>query len=130
MYPFMPWGTDFPSSSTITASIPGTGNVAEPGFIETVSIPVHALAMIPPVSVCHHVSTIGQFSLPIVLKYHIHTSGLIGSPTVPNKRSEDRSNELGIASPNFIYIRKAVGVVYRIVAPCFSMIAQYLSGFG
>src|SRR5687767_5205698 len=110
---------------------PGNGNVAEPGFIGIVSsIPVHALIIMPPVSVCHQVSIIGQFSLPIVLKYHIHTSGLIGSPTVPNKRSEDKSNELGIASPNLIYMRKAVGVVYRIVAPCFSIIFQYLSGFG
>jgi hypothetical protein len=84
----------------------------------------------PPVSVCHHVSTIGQFPLPIVLKYHCHTSGLIGSPTVPNKRRDDKSNDLGVLSPNFMYIRKAVGVVYNIVAPCFSTIAQYLSGVG
>src|ERR671922_2038975 len=122
--------TGLPLSSTTAASTPGTGKVAEPGFIGIVSMPVHILIIIPPVSVCHHVSIIGQFSLPIVLKYHIHTSGLIGSPTVPNKRSEDRSNELGIASPNFIYIRKAVGVVCKIVAPCFSTIFQYLSGFG
>jgi hypothetical protein len=91
---------------------------------------VHELTIIPPVSVCHHVSTIGQFSFPIVLKYHIHTSGLIGSPTVPSRRKDDRSNELGIAFPYFMYIRKAVGVVYRIVTPYFSTISQYLSGFG
>ena len=36
-----------------------------------------------PVSVCHHVSMIGQFSLPTYLWYHIHASGLIGSPTEP-----------------------------------------------
>ena len=40
-------------------------------------------------TVCHHVSTIEQFSFPIVLKYH--TSGLIGSPVVPNRRSDDKS---------------------------------------
>jgi hypothetical protein len=96
----------------------------------TDSMPVHVLIIMPPVSVCHHVSTMGQFSFPIVLKYHIQTSGLIGSPTVPNRRSEDRSNELGIVFPNFIYILRAVGVVYRIVAPCFSTMSQYLSGFG
>src|SRR5690242_17563459 len=113
------------------ASIPGKGNAAEPGFIGiSESRPVQAPIIIPPVSVCHHVSTIGQFSFPIVLKYHIHTSGLIGSPTVPSRRKDDRSNELGIAFPYFMYIRKAVGVVYRIVTPYFSMISQYLSGFG
>src|SRR4029079_17350057 len=67
--------------------------------------------MIPPVSVCHHVSMIGHCSFPMVLKYHIQTSGLIGSPTVPNKRRVDRSKELGISDPYFIYIRSDVGVV-------------------
>src|SRR6266487_1349215 len=129
-YPFLSGVTGFPFSSTTTASIPGKEKVPEPGFIGTISMPVHAPIMMPPVSVCHHVSTIGQFSFPIVLKYHIHTSGLIGSPTVPNRRSEDKSKELGILFPNLIYIRRAVGVVYRIVAPCFSTISQYLSGFG
>src|ERR671918_121865 len=131
-YPFLLEATELPSfSSTMSIYIPGNGNVAEPGFIGILSsISVQALIIIPPVSVCHQVSIIGQFSFPIVLKYHSHTSGLIGSPTVPNKRNEDRSNELGISSPNFIYIRNAVGVVYKIVAPCFSTIFQYLSGFG
>jgi hypothetical protein len=32
---------------------------------------------------CHQVSTIGHFSLPTTLLYHLHASGLIGSPTVP-----------------------------------------------
>jgi hypothetical protein len=41
----------------------------------------------PPVSVCHQVSTIGQRSLPISRRYQIHASGLIGSPTVPSSRS-------------------------------------------
>ena len=47
--------------------------------------------MIAPVSVCHHVSTIGQRSPPIVWWYHIHASGLIGSPTEPSRRRRDRS---------------------------------------
>ena len=37
-----------------------------------------------PVSVCHHVSTIGHEDSPTTLKYHSHASGLIGSPTVPS----------------------------------------------
>src|ERR687885_1595387 len=122
--------TGLPLSSITEASTPGTGKVAEPGFIGRVSMPVHILSIIPPVSVCHHVSIIGQFSLPIVLKYHIHTSGLMGSPTVPSSLSDERSKELGIALPYFMYRRSAVGVVYSMVAPCFSTIAQYLSGFG
>ncbi len=34
-----------------------------------------------PVSVCHHVSTIGQRSPPMCSWYQTHASGLIGSPT-------------------------------------------------
>jgi hypothetical protein len=65
----------------------------------------------PPVSVCHHVSIIGQFDFPIVLKYQTHTSGFIGSPTVPRSLSDERLNEFGILSPNFMNILSAVGVV-------------------
>jgi hypothetical protein len=67
--------------------------------------------MIPPVSVCHHVSTIGQRSLPIVLRYHIHASGLIGSPTVPSNRRLDRSCLNGHCSPQRMNARIAVGAV-------------------
>ena len=45
--------------------------------------PVCGEISIPPVSVCHHVSTIGQLEFPGTSKYHFHASGLIGSPTVP-----------------------------------------------
>src|SRR4051812_10035305 len=105
MYPFVPGSTGLPFSSTIAVSMPGTAKVAEPGFIGIVSIHVHILSIIPPVSVCHHVSTIGQLSLPIVLKYQDQTSGFIGSPTVPSSLRDERSNEFGIASPYFMYIR-------------------------
>src|SRR6058998_3049119 len=54
---------------------------------------------IMPVSVCHHVSTIGQRSPPIVLWYHRHASGLIGSPTVPRRRRLERSCFFGHSSP-------------------------------
>ena len=70
-----------PASSTTSAEIPGSGNVADPGFV--VVAPGSGLIMIPPVSVCHHVSTTGQRPPPITSRYHIHASGLIGSPTEP-----------------------------------------------
>ena len=55
--------------------------------------------MMPPVSVCHQVSTIGQRRPPITRWYHIQASGLMGSPTVPSTRSDDRSCFLGCSSP-------------------------------
>ena len=67
--------------------------------------------MIAPVSVCHHVSTIGAVLPPMILRYHIHASGLIGSPTEPSRRSDDRSNFFGIARPIFMNERMAVGAV-------------------
>ena len=41
----------------------------------------------------------------------VHTSGFIGSPTVPSNRNDERSKEFGMSSPNFINILSAVGVV-------------------
>ena len=70
-----------PSLSTITGFIPKNGLVADPGFKSIA--PVCGLINIPPVSVCHQVSTIGQLPLPTTLLYHSQASGLIGSPTVP-----------------------------------------------
>ncbi len=75
--------------------------------------------MIAPVSVCHQVSTIGVRSPPMTRRYHIHASGLIGSPTQPSTRSEDRSKPAGTDSPHFMKVRIAVGAVYRIVTPYF-----------
>ena len=85
-YPPWPSATGLALSSTIFALIPGIGRIAEPGLVEV--IPGNGEIMIAPVSVCHHVSTIGQRSPPIISRYHIQASGLIGSPTVPNKRSD------------------------------------------
>ena len=110
-YPFFPDAVAWPFSSTTAISVPGIGLVAEPGFSEIVSSPGSGESIIPPVSVCHHVSTIGHFDFPIIVKYQRHTSGFIGSPTVPKSLSEERSNELGSVSPNFINILNAVGVV-------------------
>ena len=44
-------------------------------------------------------------------RYHIQASGLIGSPTEPSSRSEDRSCLAGISSPHFMNVRIAVGAV-------------------
>ena len=82
-------GSSFPCSSTTVISVPGIGLVAEPGFSGIVSSPGSGESIIPPVSVCHHVSTIGHFDFPIVLKYQRQTSGFIGSPTVPKSLSEE-----------------------------------------
>ena len=67
--------------------------------------------MIAPVSVCHHVSTIGQRSPPMCSWYHIHASGLIGSPTEPSSRSDDRSCFAGHSVPHVMNARIAVGAV-------------------
>ena len=80
--------------------------------------------MIPPVSVCHQVSTIGHFSPPITRWYHIHASGLIGSPTVPSTRSDDRSWAAASSVPHFMNVRMAVGAVYSWVTPYRSMMSH------
>ena len=69
--------------------MPGKGTVADPGL--SVVSPGSGVIMMPPVSVCHHVSTIGQRPPPMCFQYQTHASGLIGSPTVPSRRSELRS---------------------------------------
>ena len=89
--------------------MPGSGNVADPGLV--VVAPGNGLIMIPPVSVCHHVSTTGQLSPPMFSRYHIHASGLIGSPTDPSRRSDDRSCLAGSSAPHFMNVRIAVGAV-------------------
>jgi hypothetical protein len=44
-------------------------------------------------------------------RYHIQASGLIGSPTLPSTRSDDRSNFSGIWLPHFMKVRINVGAV-------------------
>src|SRR5690606_7625470 len=106
-----PWlePTDVPSRVTTSTTIPGSGRVADPGFVGVA--PGSGEIMIAPVSVCHHVSTTGQRSPPIVLRYHIHASGLIGSPTEPSRRNDDRSCLAGHSSPHRMNARIAVGAV-------------------
>ena len=57
-------GTSLPASSTTLGTMPKNGSVAEPGFVGVT--PGSGVTMMAPVSVCHHVSTIGQRFLPMV----------------------------------------------------------------
>jgi hypothetical protein len=98
-----------PSASTICGTTPKKGRVAEPGL--SAVAPGNGVIRIPPVSVCHQVSTIGQRPLPTTLEYHIQASGLIGSPTVPSRRSEARLVAVTGPSPSRISARIAVGAV-------------------
>src|SRR5690606_21847666 len=104
-----PGFTGLPSSSPTSAAIPGRGMVADPGLV--VVTPGSGEIMLAPVSVCHHVSTIGQFLRPMFSWYQIQASGLMGSPTVPSSRSDDRSCLAGCSSPHFMNARMAVGAV-------------------
>ena len=105
----MPWSVSLPCSSRTAASTPKKGSVAEPGFVGVQ--PGIGVIMWPPVSVCHQVSTIGQRSAPMLRWYQSHASGLIGSPTEPRRRSEDRSCFFTHSSPHFMKARMAVGAV-------------------
>ena len=91
------------------ASTPGNGFVAEPGF--SVVTPGSGVISTIPVSVCHHVSTIGVRSPPMCSRYQIHASGLIGSPTDPSRRSDVRSCFAAYSGPHFMCDRIAVGAV-------------------
>ena len=102
-------GTDDPAASTTSASIPGIASVADPGFSEV--MPGSGEIRIAPVSVCHHVSTIGQRSPPMYVQYQTQASGLIGSPTLPSSRSDDRSCLAGCWVPQRMNERIAVGAV-------------------
>src|SRR3954451_9525997 len=91
----------------MSAKIPGSGSVAEPGLVGVA--PGSGVIMWPPVSVCHQVSTIGQRVPPTTSWYHIHASGLIGSPTVPRTRSDDRSYFFGRSPPALMRERMGGG---------------------
>ena len=95
--------------STNTGCIPKNGLVADPGFVSVA--PGSGVIKIPPVSVCHQVSTIGHFPFPIILLYQFHASGLIGSPTLPKILKLERFVFLTGSSPAAINARIAVGAV-------------------
>src|SRR5690348_17956464 len=102
--------------------MPGNGVMAEPGLVSVT--PGSGLIMMAPVSVCHQVSTTGALPRPMFSRYQIQASGLIGSPTLPIRRSDDRSYLAGMSSPHFIIVRISVGAVYRIVTPYSCTISQ------
>ena len=59
-----PTATGSPLSVRIWALMPGNGRVADPGLV--LVRPGSGVIMIAPVSVCHHVSTTGQRSRPML----------------------------------------------------------------
>src|SRR3954469_23684667 len=98
-----------PSRLTTCGSTPKNGRAQLPGLAGV--IPGSGVIMIAPVSVCHQVSTIGQRPPPMISWYHIHASGLIGSPTLPSRRRDDMSWRLGNSLPQRTNARIAVGAV-------------------
>src|SRR6476659_435561 len=118
----------FPFSSTNTGCTPGSGNVAQDGFAGVT--PARFEIRQAPVSVCHHVSTIGHFFLPICSSYQCHASSLIGSPTVPNIFNEERFFPCNGPRPKPIKLLMAVGAVYKIFTLNLSMISQNLPASG
>src|SRR5207342_2641162 len=115
-------------SSTSKGCTPGNGNVAQLGFAGVT--PARFEINVPPVSVCHHVSTMGLFFLPIFSSYQCQASSFIGSPTVPNTCSEERSLPSKGFSPKPIKLLMAVGAVYKIFTLYLSIISQNLPASG
>ena len=58
--------------------------------------------------------------------HHFHASALIGSPTEPSTRRDDRSYRVTQLASDFIRSRSAVGAVYSCVSFNRSTISQYL----
>ena len=79
----------FPFSSIKQGTIPGIGKVANDGIAGV--IPAKFEIKMPPVSVCHQVSTIGHLFFPMFVLYQCQASSFIGSPTDPNTFKEDKS---------------------------------------
>ena len=104
-----PTGMRSPLSLRISALMPGKAWVAEPGLVRV--RPGSGVIMIAPVSVCHHVSTIGQWLPPMCRWYQTQASGLIGSPTDPKSRSVFKLCLAGHSVPHFMNARIAVGAV-------------------
>jgi hypothetical protein len=74
-------------------------------------MPGSGVIRIIPVSVCHQVSTTGVRSPPMYSRYQTQASGLIGSPTEPSRRREERSCFWACSGPHFMCVRIAVGAV-------------------
>jgi hypothetical protein len=67
--------------------------------------------MMPPVSVCHQVSTIGHFSLPITLAVPTSTLGIDRLTHRAERRSDDRSCFSDVVITPAMKARIAVGAV-------------------
>src|SRR3984957_315567 len=108
----LPCSISPPASSNRAADTPGSARVTEPGLAAV--RPGSGEIMMQPVSVCHQVSTIGQRSAPMTVWYHSQALGLIGSPTEPSSRKQDRSCLAGDSAPHFMQARMAVGAVEKV----------------
>jgi acetyl-CoA synthetase len=116
--PLVPGSCTLPLPGISTAIVDEAGNDMPNGSGGILVVkPGRGLIICPPVSVCHQVSTMGQRSPPMCRWYHIHASGLIGSPTEPSRRRLDRSWRSGHCDPHFMKVRMAVGAVYSWVTP-------------
>ncbi len=62
--PRSPAPASAPSAPMTFGSTPKNGSAADPGFMSTA--PGMDVIITPPVSVCHHVSTMGQVPCPTV----------------------------------------------------------------
>src|SRR5665213_2959516 len=118
----------FPFSSINTGCTPGRGSVAQLGIAGVT--PAKVEIKIPPVSVCHQVSTIGHLFLPIFSSYQCHASSLIGSPTLPKTFNVDISFPSNGSNPKLIRLLMAVGAVYKVFTLYLSMISQNLPASG
>src|SRR6204780_5079006 len=103
----LPSSISSPASPNRAADTPGSGRVAEPGLVAV--RPGSGEIMMAPVSVCHQVSTIGQRSPPMTVWYHSQALGLIGSPTEPSSRKQERSCLAGYWAPHFMQARRGAG---------------------
>src|SRR5690349_337992 len=108
--------------------MPGKGKVAYPGLVGVT--PAMGAIIIPPVSVCHQVSVIGQRFFPILSSYQCQASSLIGSPTEPSLVSEFKSLPWIGSRPKLISERIAVGAVYKIFTLYFCTISHIRPEFG
>ena len=93
----------------MTGRTPKKGFVAEPGFKSVA--PGSGDMRMPPVSVCHQVSTTGERPSPTTRYYQSQASGLMGSPTDPRSRMLARDVFFTGPSPSRIKARMAVGAV-------------------
>ncbi len=105
--PLSPGLTSRPvAGSTTSATTPGKGRPADPGFS---GVETKGVIMIIPVSVCHQVSRMGRWP-PVTRWNQNQASGFKGSPTDPRILRLPRSNLAGHSSPCRMRRRIVVGV--------------------